>query len=231
MKILISSIIFLFIVQFASAQGGIWTWMKGDTTGTSYYGIQGVASPNNNPPSKYQCAHSTDRLNNLWLFGGSSYADLWKYTISTNMWTWMKGDSTSSFGTAVYGTQGIASPLNNPGSTYIEGMLICDTFNNLWLLTGTDNILWKYEMATNNWTWMKGTPGNLAAVYGTMGVPNINNTPTTILENKTAWIDQNNDLWFMDNRNLIWRYTQNNNMWTWMKGDTNIITGVYGTKG
>ena len=37
----------------------------------------------------------------LWLFGGYGYGnsvegnlnDLWKYTISTNTWTWVKGDS------------------------------------------------------------------------------------------------------------------------------------------
>jgi hypothetical protein len=50
-----------------------WTWMKGsgtpDDSGT--YGICGVASPLNNPPSNGMgVATWTDNQNNLWLYGG-----------------------------------------------------------------------------------------------------------------------------------------------------------------
>jgi gliding motility-associated-like protein len=239
MKYKIGLLLFLQLFAFKNifAQGGIWTWMRGDTLdnvtfapSTYSYGVQGVAAPTNDPPPKYQGAHSTDRLNNLWVFGGSQKADLWKYSIATNMWTWMLGDSGSS-AVANYGVQGIASPLNQPAPTYTEGMLICDTFNNLWLISGVDNILWKYEMAINQWVWMKGNPNNAIAIYGTMGVANANNTPSQIYENKTSWIDKYNNLWFMDNKNCIWKYSIANNDWTWMKGDTNGLISSYGTKG
>lgn len=41
--------------------------------------------------------------------------DLWRYNPSTEQWTWMGGTHlTQPYG--VYGTQGVASPSNTPGS-------------------------------------------------------------------------------------------------------------------
>ncbi len=41
------------------------------------------------------------------------YNDLWKYNPETNLWTWMKGDTTVNQ-PGIYGTKGIAAALNKP---------------------------------------------------------------------------------------------------------------------
>src|SRR5205807_883166 len=50
-----------------------WTWMKGPGGGSvGTFGIKGIPSPTNNPPSKgHGTASWTDADNNLWLFGGN----------------------------------------------------------------------------------------------------------------------------------------------------------------
>lgn len=53
------------------AQGGVWTWMKGDSTifsGVQFgnYGIQGVSSPTNEPPGRYH--QITGQINKV-IFG------------------------------------------------------------------------------------------------------------------------------------------------------------------
>lgn len=89
----------LLLVSALNAQQN-WIWMAG--TGSSaylnpVYGIQGVASANNDPGSRefaYLCA---DNSGNVWLFGGASNAgcrnELWKFDQTTGNWTWMSGGS------------------------------------------------------------------------------------------------------------------------------------------
>ena len=43
--------------------------------------------------------------------------DLWKYSISNNEWTWISGNNTINQN-GIYGTQGISSSNNIPGSRY-----------------------------------------------------------------------------------------------------------------
>ena len=59
--------------------------------------------------------------------------DLWKYSPSTNQWTWVSGNNTASLG--VYGTQGVSSSFNFPGSR--GGSVIwIDSNGTLWLFGG-----------------------------------------------------------------------------------------------
>jgi hypothetical protein len=110
----------------------------------------------------------TDTLGNLWLFGGSGYAasrngllnDLWKYDVPLNQWSWMTGDSTV-YVRSSYGTMGTANSANTPGGR--EGSATWkDVSGNLWLFGGLIgnsmyiNDLWKFNIITNEWTWMKG---------------------------------------------------------------------------
>src|SRR5689334_4608591 len=95
----------LFIVlkcTFAFSQGGMWTWMNGDSIPGSQgnFGIQGVPSPTNHPPGLYETCEWTDLQGNFWLYGGLYYNSgyfnqntLWKFEPSTNLWTWMWGDT------------------------------------------------------------------------------------------------------------------------------------------
>ena len=101
----------------------------------------------------------------------------------TGTWIWMKGDS-SSMQTPIFGIKGVSSPSNKPPGLY-ECCEWKDKLGNLWIFGGaaygfinTYNTLWKYDITSNQWTWMHGS--NIVSggpVYGTKGVAAPNNTP------------------------------------------------------
>jgi hypothetical protein len=216
-----------------------WTWMKGpgfpNAPGIS--GTQGVPSPLNYPGSRgYAPLTWVDLNNNLWMYGGwgpaaASYADLWKYDISTNEWTWMKGPSGIA-GPGVYGTQGIPDPANTPGGRDETAASWVSNAGDLWFFGGeiagaVFNDVWRYELATNNWTWMKGNnlTGQLA-VYGSLGIESSLNTPPSIRA-YSRWKDTNGHFWLFGGEsvntstqvnNTLWRFKSVTNNWTWMGG-------------
>jgi hypothetical protein len=111
-----------------------WTWMGGNNAfpqsangWPGAYGTLGTAATGNMPGSRAGAANWVDANGNLWLFGGTGFDatgtsggldDLWKYSPSTNEWTWMGGSSTVGANGArpgVYGTLGVPSSGNIPG--------------------------------------------------------------------------------------------------------------------
>ena len=104
-----------------------------------------------------------DGSGNLWLYGGSGN-DLWKFSPTTNMWTWVSGSDTVGSDPAVYGTQGVAAASNTPGFRAQAASWI-DASNNLWLFGGESsdstaravfpNDLWELNSTTKEWTWVK----------------------------------------------------------------------------
>src|ERR1051325_2483300 len=187
--------LFFFPVAMYSQNRGEWTWMhetlKSNQTGS--FGTQGVTAPANLPPTVSGTACWKDLQGNFWMFGGYDVflnvnsSDLWKYDPAINQWTWMKGPGTNhQYGT--YGTQGVPAPGNNPGYHIGASCTWVDKNGDLWLFGGDGaaantfgsllNDLWRYNIASNMWTWMGGANYNGApAVYGTMGVPSVNNIP------------------------------------------------------
>lgn len=114
MRCLFTTILLLFIFS-GNAQD--WAWMQGsqNVNNLPVWGIKGVANPTNNPGARLGAASWTDNNGNFWLFGGlhgGAYLnDLWIYSFSTKMWTWMKGDN--FFGSmGSYGIKGVPSPSN-----------------------------------------------------------------------------------------------------------------------
>lgn len=231
---------------------GGWTWMGGsNTTGNvaSNYGTKGIALPTNMPGSRMQSCASTDNAGNLWLFSGNGkdanpgtggdLNELWKYNIASGMWTWVSGSNLKNQ-PGIYGTMGVPSPTNQPGSRE-NATCWMDNANNLWVFggygydsasrTGGLNDLWKYDISNGMWTWMKGSNiVNQGAVYGTKGVPDIQNTPGYNL-GLPAWKDNNGDLWLLT-VTYLWKYTIATNCWTWIKGPSGSgCAGVYGTQG
>lgn len=210
-----------------SPSSGLWTWMKGDNIAGTYgvYGTKGVPADPNTPRSREDAAAWTDNLGNFWVFGGitthqtssnSWYSyhlnDLWKYSPSSNQWTWMKGDSVSG-GTVFspHGIQGIASPSNNPG-----GMSDCiswvDRFGNFWLFGGEGVVdypylggyggylddLWRFDVSTNQWIWVKGDNiPNKKSTYGIQGIAALTNTPGNRKNSYKGWVDGSGNLWFL----------------------------------
>jgi N-acetylneuraminic acid mutarotase len=184
-----------------------WTWVNGSQTtsncfpfngyefcaGTSpVYGTLGQAAPANNPGARDNAATWVDSSGNLWLFGGHgvdpnvpadyAFSDLWKYSPSTNEWTWVNGSNTTNgafcdfnvpngdYGTycgypGVYGTLGTASAGNNPGGRSGASAWI-DVNGNFWLFGGMGfdangnlnpmNDLWEFTPSTSQWTWKSG---------------------------------------------------------------------------
>jgi N-acetylneuraminic acid mutarotase len=233
-----------------------WTWMGGanvvNQTGT--YGTQGTPSPANIPSARDSSATWADSAGNFWLFGGCGTGgsgsngclnDLWKY--SSGEWTWIGGSNTTNQA-GVYGTQGIASPANIPGSRS-EAVTWIDASGNFWLFGGNGydsvggqgdlNDLWEYS--SGQWTWVSGSntakqPGN----YGTKGVAAPANIPGA-RHHAVSWIDQSGNLWLFggvgydssgskSTLNDLWQYSSG--QWTWVSGSSTINAGgVYGSLG
>jgi N-acetylneuraminic acid mutarotase len=231
-----------------------WTWMKGsdavDEIGRC--GVQGFSITTNTPGAREGCVSWTDQAGNLWLFGGWGYwtndeygqnNDLWKYNSSSNNWVWMKGDSTFNQ-PGVYGIKGIPDDNNRPGARS-ACMSWKDASGNFWLFGGAGddindnpgnlNDLWKYDVGTNQWTWIKGN--NIVgqfAWYGTKGVPDDNNDPGPRQYSMT-WTDINGNFWMFGGvndfgrLNDLWKYNPTTNQWTWINGSNS--TNQYGSYG
>jgi hypothetical protein len=151
-------------------------------------------------------------------------------------------------GQAVYGTEGIASPSNTPGSRDLASGW-SDSQGNLWLFGGQgvvsapgaqDSIaignmddLWKFS--NGMWTWMAGSDQvSQAGTYGTLGTSASDNTPGS-RTGAAAWTDAAGNLWLFGGNgvgastddcddasfcviNDLWKYTPPLNEWTWMGG-------------
>jgi PKD repeat protein len=216
------------------------------------YGTKGVAAAANIPPACYEACEWTDAQGNFWLFGGYNnssqfYSDLWKHNPVTNEWTWIDGPGGITNQAPVHGTLGVAAATNKPGARGWGFASWADMNGNLWLfggwspaLNGPMNDLWRYNIATNQWTWMHGSNiANATGNYGTYQVASPNNDPLSRYECGTTWTDANNNLWLFGggdnvtiNINDLWKYDVANNTWIWMHGSSTIgAPGNYGTLG
>ncbi len=268
MKIFTLTTLLVFACIFPSdilySQTNNWTWVKGDNIGTTppfntlapIYGIKGVASNTNSPGQREEAVTWTDNSGNLWLFGGytdygswENYNDLWKYNIAANQWTWVSGDSTPN-AAGVFGTMGVAAASNKPAAR-AKAVGWTDLSGNLWLWGGADSILshasfndlWKYNTATNEWTWMHGDSlSGQRSTYNTLGVPNATCRPGVRMSAFTC-TDTAGNLWLfggigritsgIGELNELWKYNPSTNQWTQMRGSQSQIwiPGNYGSKG
>jgi N-acetylneuraminic acid mutarotase len=250
--------VFLFVSLFLCtpfplvAQTGQWAWIGGSNTAVhgGVYGTLGVANASNMPGTRDSASTWADSSGNLWLFGGEGYDvtghfgllnDLWEYSPSTGMWTWMGGSNTLFGNAGLYGTQGIASLSNAPGARW-EASSWVDANGNLWLFSGQGydvtghfgflNDLWEYTPSTGMWTWMGGSElAGQSGVYGTLGVTAAGNLPGA-RSGASTWMDSNGNLWLFGGLasvqgqsggagyNDLWEYTPSTGQWTWMGGSS-----------
>ncbi len=249
------------LLSFSNLISQNWMWIKGDSVSfaNSHYGIQGQPNITNTPGSKWQAAHTIGNNNNLWMFGGfrkdldpfySAFNDLWKFDTQTNSWTWVKGDTIPGK-KSNYGNKSVSNINNKPGGR-AGSALLTDNLGNLWLfggfgsgtIAGALNDLWKFNISTNEWTWISGDSitGQLSK-YGTKGVASATNCPGG-RRFMAHWVDNSNDLWFFggegfansgtasDALNDVWKYNISTNQWTWISGDSiTAQTGNYGQMG
>jgi N-acetylneuraminic acid mutarotase len=239
-----------------------WTWISGGNgdNAAGVYGTRGTASASNVPGARYSASSWTDASGNLWLFGGVGYDstgaagnlnDLWRYSPSTNEWTWISGGNGDN-ASGVYGTQGTASASNLPGARYAASSWI-DSSGNLWLFGGYGadstgsvgklNDLWRYSPSSGQWAWISGEDvANVTGLYGTLGTASTSSVPGA-REAASSWIDSSGNLWLLggvgydSSGNVgslddLWEYSPSTNEWAWMSGeDMANVTGVYGTQG
>jgi N-acetylneuraminic acid mutarotase len=194
------------------------------------YGTLGVAAAGNNPGGRDQAVGWIDSNGDLWIFGGinpiftgpltdflANFDDVWKFSFSSNEWTWMAGNNSSATSTSnfpgVYGTLGTAAAANVPGSRVNETSWT-DSSGNLWIFGGSGydsagnngflNDLWMFNPTTLNWTWMGGsvTVGSVCpqgycgqpAIYGTLGTAAAGNDPGGRAQ-AASWTDRTGNFW------------------------------------
>jgi N-acetylneuraminic acid mutarotase len=237
---------------------GEWTWVSGTNLVNQFgsYGKKGVPAASNVPAARQSAVAWTDSSGNFWLFGGFNtqgpFNDLWRYTPSTGLWTWMSGSAYLVGQPGVYGMKGVSAAGNVPGSHY-DAVSWTDASGNLWLFGGEGNDgaggggelndLWKYTSSTGEWTWMSGSnSANQPGVYGTLGVPAPGNV-SGARYGAVSWMDASGNLLLFGGRghdaggnfgflNDLWRYSLSTGEWVWMGGSNTVDQlGVYGTLG
>jgi N-acetylneuraminic acid mutarotase len=214
----------------------------------------------------------TDNHGSLWLFGGEGYDasgnfgylnDLWKFDPSSSEWTWISGSSTiSSAGIdGVYGQKGVAASGNVPGGRW-NAVGWVDRSGNIWLLGGEGldsnglygdlNDLWKFNPASEEWTWISGSqtlPANYKGqpgVYGSLGTPAAANIPGGRW-GASSWTDAQGHFWLFGGEgsdelgsviqgntiwegqlNDLWEFDPSTTEWTWMAGSKDLPSdGAY----
>ncbi|MDI1353330.1 MAG: kelch repeat-containing protein [bacterium] len=257
---LAQKLFFIFLLSTFSVSSQSYTWVRGSNVSgvAGNYGTMGTPSPTNDPGGRHGSAKWVDAAGNLWLFGGEGYSsvntlcwlnDLWKYDLSTNQWTWIKGSNLANQ-IGAYGTIGVPLPSNNPGAREFPTCWV-DNSGNFWMFGGDGfsststfgrlSDLWKYNPTTNQWTWVRGfTALNQNGFYGILGVPTITNDPGARF-GAAPWVDDTGDLWMFGGRgyaatgpgnflNDLWKYNISSNQWTWINGsNTAGQAGSFGT--
>lgn len=225
MKIFVAFLFTVFYFHITFAQPGIWTWMKGYPTCTNL--------PIDGPKCNYAYPFWTDTTGNFWVY---IRPDLWQYKPASNVWTIRPGYSGTCLN--IQAPVGVFDSLNCPGG-HINGAFTWTTpDNSLWIYGGigesaeSSSMLWKYNIALNQWAWM-GTfsPPD----YGIKGVPSVSNKPGYRQESNTSWVDDLGNLWFFGGGNCtndVWKYDVPTGIWTWMSGsNVDYDPGSYGTIG
>lgn len=248
-----------------------WTWVSGSNVSNAnggqagVYGTKGAGAASNVPGGRFYALSWHDSQGNFWIFGGTGFDasgrygvlnDLWEFTPTTNVWTWVSGASiVNSIG--VYGTIGVPSATNIPGARS-RAVSWIDSNNNLWLFGGLGydstgsqgalNDLWEFNSVSKNWIWIDGssTTGisglGQPGVYGTKGTASASNVPGGRVH-AVSWVDSSGNFWLFgghgsdstgsqDQMNDLWEFTPTAKTWTWVSGANIEVTGgVYGTMG
>ena len=219
-----------------------WAWMQGSNTappsGTvpATIGAQGSFTSGSNPGGLSPSVTWVDQKGHVWMFGGDGVDGagktgimnvLWEFDPSTMEWAWIDGtttvppdiDGNPTTTAGVYGTLGVPSPSNVPGSR--DGAVgWTDQSGNLWLFGGSViwgtgssylgglypisfNDLWVFNPTTLEWTWMGGNSVSVGSCvpscswpgsYGTLNVPSATNTPGS-RGYSDIWTDKAGKVW------------------------------------
>jgi hypothetical protein len=198
-------------------------------------------------------------------------SDLWKY--SGGQWTPVAGSQTGQKN-GVYGTLGtpLAPGAVGPGGRQ-TAVLWADNAGNIWLFGGLGldsvgtnaagsigglpngtvpngallNDLWKYNIGTNQWTWVAGGGAtglaNQNGVYGSQQISAAGNVPGSRWS-AAGWTDAKGNIWLFGGwgyasslakstgfLNDTWEFHPATGQWTWWKGSSDVNqNGSYPTQ-
>jgi len=129
--------------QAVSEPKPLWRHVSGPKTvrGAPNYGVRGVASASNLPPSEHAGPVFRQALDDsLWFFGGEDgreaggmRGDLWSLNLTTVQWTWQSGAPRFN-SSAHYGQVGVPAAANVPGARYASQAWVAQGM--LWLFGG-----------------------------------------------------------------------------------------------
>jgi N-acetylneuraminic acid mutarotase len=224
-----------------------WTWVSGWSTGGTggVYGTKGTGNPGTIPGGRFGASTWVDAAGNLWLFGGYGidilgYArclnDLWSFSPSTGIWTWVAGSS-SGGQSGSYSSSSKAPGARSYASSWTDAQ------GDLWLFGGNGydsagdfdalGDLWKFTPSTGAWTWVSGASHvDASGNYGSLGVGAAGNMPGARAA-ASARIDASGNLWLLGGNgfdakgndgqlNDLWKFTPRTAVWTWM-GGANVV--------
>ncbi len=226
------SILFIIgiIVSLSASSQGYWKRVHGNGI-LAVPSPVGTYSPTNSPFSRYAAACMKDTSGSFWLYSSDGYHELWRYNPDINEWMLANGNTTVQLA-PVYGTQGVAAAANQPGGATFGHPSWGDHMGNLWIF-GPDglNDMWKYNIATDMWTWVKGTNSMGPAVFGIKGIASAATNPGMCNETDCHWTDSNGELWlYTEFDGNLWKFDPITEMWTWMAGNGAANAApVYGT--
>ena len=141
----------------------------------------------------------------LWLRSANSVGslnDLWRYSPSTGLWSWIGGASTDN-AVGTYGTQGTAAAGNSPGARQAASSWT-DSSGNLWLFGGYGYASSsdagylndpQYSPNAGVWNWISGaSTDDVAGTYGTQGTAAAGNSPGA-RQAASSWIHSSGNMW------------------------------------
>ncbi|MBK9048087.1 MAG: hypothetical protein IPL74_15880 [Bacteroidetes bacterium] len=111
-----------------------------------------------------------------------------------------------------------------PGGFIAIGKIMMETFGFLGEWRGWLSDLWKYNVSSNNWTWINGDSTiNTINNYGIKCIATQSNTPGGRVENRASWSDSAGNFLFFGGsthsnglKNDIWKYCIDANQWVWI---------------
>jgi|GEM_PF-787412 len=118
-----------------------WIWISGTnaTQSAGSYGVLGVEDPGNQPAARDGAAGWMDGKGDLWIFGGQGrsgvLSDVWRYSLTTGNWTWMKGQQAPN-DPAIYGTKAEPNSTNTPSARRSSAAFVDIYLGQLWIFGG-----------------------------------------------------------------------------------------------
>ncbi len=209
-----------------------WIWESGNTQNIPgvYNFIPGQFDANSKPGSRSLSVayYALPYSNYLWFFGGNGKGeaasdmgylnDLWAYDMQTKQWAWFKGDKVVNQN-GVFGTRGLPAATNTPrglmgasGCVDIDGKLVLFGGQSNVGFPGYSNALWKYDIGSNNWTWLKGDEASDVAFDITcFKVNNSRNKPGGSTQNN-MWSSSNHIYLYggSEEKNILFKLTNDN---------------------